>query len=158
MPKCVRVVLVRHEYSVLLALPHTSFHHSSKHTLADMYPCLSLTYTHSIRLLFALWIICFIPLCQPKVSCERGVLSKGWDHCSLRVMHRVIQDDSLFSAIQGVLHHQLALCRQRSKWPLFSESNDKAVCIHSHKDSHFHLQTQAHASSRCASRRTTPVY
>lgn len=45
------------------------------------------------------------------------------------------------------LHHQLARCRQHSKWPRFSESNDEAVCIHSpgRLFSHFHLQAQTNA-------------
>lgn len=35
----------------------------------------------------------------------------------------------LSSVIQIALHHQVALGHNHSKWPIFSKSNDKAVCI-----------------------------
>ncbi len=88
------------------------------------------------------------------VSCKIGVLSADGGRCSFRVMRRVVRDDSLSSLIQGCLHRQLAGCRQRSKWPLCSESNDKAVCIRSHKDSALSFicnlkQTHAHTHTFC---------
>lgn len=124
-------------FSLLLAFLHTSFHHSSHtHLLerSDSYSCLSLTHTQWLPT-FSQWIICFIYLCHPHLLQDRSLVCRlkqfvRSERCT--ESSRTIHCPQL---IQGCLHHQLARCRPCSKWPLFSESNDKAVCIHSQNDS-----------------------
>lgn len=123
-PTCVPA----HQFSSFLTHTHTC---SSIQIRTHAHP----SHIHSMTPSFFPCELCVSSIYVIPVSCKIGVSSADWGCCSLRAMHRVIHDDSLSSAIRGCLHHQLAQCRQRSKWPLFSGSNDKAVCIHSQKDS-----------------------
>lgn len=105
----VRIIHMSHEYSALLAFPHTGFHHSS-HTL-----------TSAIRHTSMLWIISFIYLCHRIPS---------WDgSLACRFKSLTIYCLQLFNDACILKWHCATM--KCGKWPLLSESNDKAVCIHS---------------------------
>lgn len=146
-------VLLRHEYSVLPSNQFSSFL-THTHTHTCFIQLCSVPHTHSITPSFSPLDYLFnLSMSAPSSArytslvCRLGLLLAQSDAQTHPGRFIVLSYSRFF------LHHQLARCRQRSKWPRFSENNDKADCIHFPERlfSHFHLQTQTNAHTHTPS-------
>lgn len=123
-------VLLRHEYSVLPSNQFSSFL-THTHTHTCFIQLCSVPHTHSITPSFSPLDYLFnLSMSAPSSArytslvCRLGLLLAQSDAQTHPGRFIVLSYSRFF------LHHQLARCRQRSKWPRFSENNDKADCIH----------------------------